>query len=97
MANKKQKKNQNSPTGVDARSHDANVLLPPVCPQWLCVPFLLMNPASVAITTTSFKHTFQAPWVGSVTASTVWRWLDIFLLLVSSALDGGGAWAQTKG
>lgn len=59
------------------------MLLPPlVCPQWLCVPFVFMNPASVDITATSFNHTFQAPWVGSLTASTVWKWLDIFLLLV---------------
>ncbi|XP_033836040.1 high affinity choline transporter 1-like [Periophthalmus magnuspinnatus] len=48
---------------------------------WLCVPFLLMSPSSVDISTTSFNHTFQAPWVGSLSAGTVWRWLDIFLLL----------------
>ncbi|XP_023258391.1 high-affinity choline transporter 1-like [Seriola lalandi dorsalis] len=48
---------------------------------WLCVPFVLMNPASVDITTTSFNHTFQAPWVGSLTADRAWRWIDIFLLL----------------
>ncbi|XP_034537119.1 high-affinity choline transporter 1-like [Notolabrus celidotus] len=48
---------------------------------WLCVPFLLMSPTSVDITTTSFNHTFQAPWVGTVTADRAWRWLDIFLLL----------------
>lgn len=59
------------------------MLLLLVCPQWLCIPFLLMNPASSDITSTSFNHTYQAPWVGSLTARTVWRWLDIFLLLVS--------------
>ncbi|XP_068183373.1 high-affinity choline transporter 1-like [Antennarius striatus] len=48
---------------------------------WLCIPFLFMNPTSVDITTTSFNHTFQPPWVGSLTADKVWRWLDIFLLL----------------
>ncbi|XP_060896351.1 high-affinity choline transporter 1-like [Labrus mixtus] len=48
---------------------------------WLCVPFLLMSPTAVDITTTSFNHTFQAPWVGTVTADRAWRWIDIFLLL----------------
>ncbi|XP_078017125.1 high-affinity choline transporter 1-like [Epinephelus lanceolatus] len=48
---------------------------------WLCVPFLLMSPTSVDITTTSFNHSFQPPWVGTLTAGTAWRWLDIFLLL----------------
>ncbi|XP_049927931.1 high-affinity choline transporter 1-like [Epinephelus moara] len=48
---------------------------------WLCVPFLLMSPTSVDITTTSFNHTFQPPWVGTLTADRAWRWLDIFLLL----------------
>ncbi|XP_047458565.1 high-affinity choline transporter 1-like [Mugil cephalus] len=48
---------------------------------WLCVPFLFTSPATVDITTTSFNHTFQAPWVGTLTADQVWRWIDIFLLL----------------
>ncbi|XP_030011120.1 high-affinity choline transporter 1-like isoform X1 [Sphaeramia orbicularis] len=48
---------------------------------WVCVPFLLMSPTSVDITTTSFNHTFQAPWVGSLTADNIWKWIDIFLLL----------------
>ncbi|XP_042358602.1 high-affinity choline transporter 1-like [Plectropomus leopardus] len=48
---------------------------------WLCVPFLLLSPTSVDITTTSFNHTFQAPWVGTLTADRAWRWIDIFLLL----------------
>ncbi|XP_037638754.1 high-affinity choline transporter 1-like [Sebastes umbrosus] len=48
---------------------------------WLCVPFLLMSPTSVDITTTSFNHTYQAPWVGTLTADRAWLWIDIFLLL----------------
>ncbi|KAM3606573.1 uncharacterized protein V6R79_019014 [Siganus canaliculatus] len=48
---------------------------------WLCIPFLFMSPASVDITTTAFNPSFQAPWVGSVTAGRAWRWIDIFLLL----------------
>ncbi|KAK7901176.1 hypothetical protein WMY93_017945 [Mugilogobius chulae] len=45
---------------------------------WLCVPFLLMSPSSVDITTTSFT---PPAWVGNISSHTVWRWLDIFLLL----------------
>nr|XP_033935585.1 high-affinity choline transporter 1-like [Pseudochaenichthys georgianus] len=48
---------------------------------WLCVPFILTSPFSVPITSTSFNHTFQAPWVGTLTADKAWRWIDIFLLL----------------
>ncbi|KAK5908931.1 hypothetical protein CgunFtcFv8_016947 [Champsocephalus gunnari] len=48
---------------------------------WLCVPFILTSPFSVPITSTSFNHTFQAPWVGTLTADKAWRWMDIFLLL----------------
>ncbi|KAJ4922154.1 hypothetical protein JOQ06_021735, partial [Pogonophryne albipinna] len=42
---------------------------------------LVAVPSSVPITSTSFNHTFQAPWVGKLTADKAWRWIDIFLLL----------------
>ncbi|TNM99598.1 high-affinity choline transporter 1-like [Takifugu flavidus] len=48
---------------------------------WLCIPFLFKNPTSIDITTTSFNYTFQAPWVGSVTSHTAWKWMDVFLIL----------------
>ncbi|XP_056148081.1 high-affinity choline transporter 1-like [Lampris incognitus] len=48
---------------------------------WLCVPYALMNPASSDITKTAFNSTFQAPWVGTLEAGRVWRWIDNFLLL----------------
>ncbi|KAM9803946.1 high-affinity choline transporter 1-like [Neosynchiropus ocellatus] len=48
---------------------------------WLCIPFIFTNQSSVDITTTSFNGTFQPPWVGSLTGTTAWRWLDTFLLL----------------
>uniref|UniRef100_A0A3B5A9G5 High-affinity choline transporter 1-like n=1 Tax=Stegastes partitus TaxID=144197 RepID=A0A3B5A9G5_9TELE len=41
------------------------------------------SPASVDITTTSFNHTFQPPWVGSLTTDRAWMWIDVFLLLVN--------------
>ncbi|XP_053189650.1 high-affinity choline transporter 1-like [Scomber japonicus] len=48
---------------------------------WLCVPFALMCPAVVDITETAYNYTFQSPWVGSLEADRVWRWIDNFLLL----------------
>ncbi|XP_061582024.1 high-affinity choline transporter 1-like [Cololabis saira] len=48
---------------------------------WLCVPFILMSPHSVNITTTAFNFTYQGPWVGSVDGDRIWTWIDTFLLL----------------
>ncbi|XP_068597442.1 high affinity choline transporter 1-like [Brachionichthys hirsutus] len=48
---------------------------------WLCIPFLFMNPTSAVITSTSFNHTFQPPWVGTLTPDTAFKWVDTFLLL----------------
>lgn len=52
------------------------------CVQWLCVPFLLLSPASVSIVETAYNGTFQEPWLGSLDRDNVWRWVDDFLLLV---------------
>lgn len=51
--------------------------------QWLCVPFLLLNPLSTNIAQTAFNHTFQAPWVGTLEMDKMWNWIDDFLMLVS--------------
>ncbi|XP_008285984.1 high-affinity choline transporter 1-like [Stegastes partitus] len=48
---------------------------------WLCVPFLMLNNASISIAQTAFNHTFQEPWVGSLDLDSVWRWIDDFLML----------------
>ncbi|KAM9376210.1 high-affinity choline transporter 1-like [Pholidichthys leucotaenia] len=53
---------------------------------WLCVPFILMNPHSVDITTTAFNFTYQAPWVGSIDKERAWQWIDNFLVLALSNL-----------
>ncbi|KAJ8337327.1 hypothetical protein SKAU_G00385470 [Synaphobranchus kaupii] len=50
---------------------------------WVCVPFLMVNPASTDITLTAFNGTFQAPWVGTLEPEDVGLWLDDFLVLVS--------------
>ncbi|XP_061111956.1 high-affinity choline transporter 1-like [Conger conger] len=48
---------------------------------WLCVPFLIMNPASADITLTAFNGTFQAPWVGTLDPEDLGLWIDDFLVL----------------
>ncbi|KAM4607135.1 high-affinity choline transporter 1-like [Polymixia lowei] len=48
---------------------------------WLCVPYAMMSPASLDITTTAFNNTYQAPWVGTLEADRAWKWIDNFLLL----------------
>lgn len=53
--------------------------------QWLCVPFVLMNPHSTDITKTAFNFTYQAPWIGSVNKERAGMWIDNFLLLVRNA------------
>ncbi|XP_061112112.1 high-affinity choline transporter 1-like [Conger conger] len=48
---------------------------------WLCVPFLMLNPASTDITLTAFNGTFQAPWMGTLGLEDVGLWMDEFLVL----------------
>ncbi|KAJ8268079.1 hypothetical protein COCON_G00132510 [Conger conger] len=48
---------------------------------WLCVPFMMLNPASTDITLTAFNGTFQAPWVGTLEPGDVGLWIDEFLVL----------------
>ncbi|XP_035286880.1 high-affinity choline transporter 1-like [Anguilla anguilla] len=48
---------------------------------WMCVPFLMVNPASTDITLTAFNGTFQAPWVGTLEPENLGLWLDDFLVL----------------
>ncbi|XP_071773249.2 high affinity choline transporter 1-like [Centroberyx gerrardi] len=53
---------------------------------WMCVPFLLLNPASINIAQTAFNHTYQAPWIGTLELDQVWKWIDDFLMLVLGSL-----------
>lgn len=61
---------------------DCSVLTVTAFPQWLCVPFSLINPAVTDITETAYNNTLQSPWVGTLEADRAWRWIDNFLLLV---------------
>ncbi|XP_058497500.1 high-affinity choline transporter 1-like [Solea solea] len=54
---------------------------------WLCVPFLLLNPASPNIAQTAFNNTVQAPWVGSLEKDMVWRWIDDCLMLALGSVS----------
>ncbi|MGH0190734.1 UNVERIFIED_CONTAM: hypothetical protein FKN15_050317 [Acipenser sinensis] len=48
---------------------------------WLCVPFLMLNPASTDIVNTAVNNVYQAPWLGKIDLTDLWRWLDDFFLL----------------
>ncbi|KAM4604277.1 high affinity choline transporter 1-like isoform 2-T3 [Polymixia lowei] len=53
---------------------------------WVCVPFLMTNPASVDISLTAFNQTFQAPWVGKVEPADAGKWIDDFMVLALGGL-----------
>ncbi|XP_061112219.1 high-affinity choline transporter 1-like [Conger conger] len=53
---------------------------------WVCVPFLMLNPASIDITLTAFNGTFQAPWVGTLDSEDVGLWIDDFLVVSMGSL-----------
>ncbi|XP_049428823.1 high-affinity choline transporter 1-like [Epinephelus fuscoguttatus] len=54
---------------------------------WLCIPFLLLNPASTNIAQTAFNHTFQEPWVGTLEQDKIWKWIDDFLMIGLGSLS----------
>lgn len=45
---------------------------------------MLTNPMSVDISITAYNATFQSPWVGKVEPGDAGKWIDDFLVLVSS-------------
>ncbi|RXM94877.1 High-affinity choline transporter 1 [Acipenser ruthenus] len=53
---------------------------------WLCIPFLMLNPASTDIIYTAVDELYQAPWVGELDLVDLWRWLDDLLLMVFSSV-----------
>ncbi|XP_058884450.1 high-affinity choline transporter 1-like isoform X1 [Acipenser ruthenus] len=53
---------------------------------WLCIPFLMLNPASTDIIYTAVDELYQAPWVGKLDLVDLWRWLDDLLLMVFSSV-----------
>lgn len=50
--------------------------------QWICVPFVLMNPHTVDISQTLMNNSFHAPWIGELQPSRVGVFLDDFICFV---------------
>lgn len=50
--------------------------------QWLCVPFVLMNPHTMDIGRTLMNNTVHASWMGKLELKKIWIIIDDFLLLV---------------
>ncbi|KAJ8272947.1 hypothetical protein GJAV_G00095360 [Gymnothorax javanicus] len=48
---------------------------------WMCIPFLMLNPASTYITLTAFNGTLNTPWVGKLELTDLGLWIDDFLVL----------------
>lgn len=50
--------------------------------QWLCVPFVLMNPSVSDISQTLMNNTLHAPWIGKPELKKTWIMIDEFLFFV---------------
>lgn len=53
--------------------------------QWISVPFALSNPAVASIGVTAVEKVHQEPWLGSISPSNGWMWVDNFCLLVNTS------------
>lgn len=51
-------------------------------PQWICVPFVLMNPNTLNIGQTLMNNTLHAPWIGEMELKKTWIMIDEFLFFV---------------
>ncbi|XP_061485381.1 high affinity choline transporter 1 [Rhineura floridana] len=49
---------------------------------WISAPFAMSHPAVTDIGYTAVHTVFQEPWLGSIKASDIYKWLDDFLLLM---------------
>ncbi|KAJ0004827.1 hypothetical protein NQD34_011041 [Periophthalmus magnuspinnatus] len=47
--------------------------------EWLCLPFILMNPHTVRIDETLMNNTLHTPWIGKPHLERIWIMLDNFL------------------
>ncbi|KAM4627087.1 high-affinity choline transporter 1-like [Polymixia lowei] len=55
---------------------------------WLCIPFLVLNPASSDVTFTAlFNQSQQVPWVGELKLEDAGKWIDELLLLALGGLS----------
>lgn len=53
-----------------------------VFPQWICVPFVLMNPHTMDISQTLNNNTLHAPWIGELQPRSIGVIADDFLCFV---------------
>lgn len=49
--------------------------------QWICVPFILMNPHTLNISETLMNNTLHTPWISVPNMKKIWIMIDDFLLL----------------
>ncbi|XP_008285744.1 high-affinity choline transporter 1-like, partial [Stegastes partitus] len=52
----------------------------------ICVPFVMMNPASLSISDTLMNNTLHAPWIGALQLKRTWIMIDDFMYLVLGSL-----------
>lgn len=50
--------------------------------QWVCVPFVMTNPATSNITEAALTSVYQEPWMGKLEPEYIGTWMDELLLLV---------------
>lgn len=58
----------------------------PLNPQWVCVPFILMNPHTLDISQTLMNNSLHAPWSGQLELKNIFIRIDHFLFFVSRVL-----------
>lgn len=50
--------------------------------QWVCVPFVVTNPATSNITEAALTSLYQEPWMGKLEPEDIGTWMDELLFLV---------------
>lgn len=58
--------------------------------QWVCVPFVVTNPATSNITDAALTSLYQEPWMGKLEPEDIGTWMDELLFLVRKKKGGGG-------
>lgn len=56
--------------------------------QWICVPFVLMNPSTLDISQTLMNNTLHAPWIGQPELKRAWIMFDQFICIVRKQSHG---------
>lgn len=58
--------------------------------QWVCVPFVVTNPATSNITDAALTSLYQEPWMGKLEPEDIGTWMDELLFLVRKKQKGVG-------